>query len=345
MNSTSMAKRNFHLFKKEFSIVVTFVLMLLTGVAVYFFSRKPSEVVVVNSKSDCPQKINEVRLNDYKFTHPLMFADLPNENDELKDLKEKINQVISEDKSLNLISDISIYFRKMDDGSWFIINGDKTYTPASLMKVSFLIAVLKQAGSDPGLLHKKIHFGKHFQNGFSQNIKSFSLQENKDYTVKELLHDMIAYSDNDALTLISSITDKKVFNKLFTDLGVTSPPIDPSKSVDYTVSIGNYCKLFRILYNSGYLTDENSELGLSMLSQSTYKEGLLRDINPGYPVAHKFGERVDGQVQQLHEIGIFYAEPEPYLLGIMSEGSDQKKLASVLSQISKLVYQNYLKGS
>ena len=344
MYSIVLTKRNYLLFNKKIPLSVTVLFMLLTGLAVYYFFPRPPEVVIVNSKNDCPQKMNQVRLNDYKFTHPLMFADLPNENEELMGLKEKIIQLIAEDKSLNRLSDISVYFRKMDDGSWFIINGDKTYTPASLMKVSFLIAILKQVGSDPGLLHKKIYFAKHFPDGFSQNIKNFTLKENKYYTIKELLHDMIVYSDNDALTLISTMTDATVFSKLFTDLGVVSPPIDPFKSMGYVVTIADYCKLFRILYNSGYLTDENSEFGLSLLAQSTYKEGFLKDINPGFPVAHKFGERVYGGLQQLHEIGIFYSEPEPYLLGVMSEGKNLKELSTVLSQISKLVYQNYTKG-
>lgn len=312
--------------------------MLVTGLAVYFFFPRPPEVVVVNSKNDCPQKINEVRLNDYKFTHPLMLVDLPNESEDLNDLKEKVIHLIAKDKSLNLLNDISVYFRKMDDGSWFVINGGRVYSPASLMKVSFLIGVLKQAGTDHGLLQKKIYFEKHFPTGFDQNIKNFSLAEKKYYTVKELLYDMIVYSDNDALTLISTITDAAMFSKLFTDLGVTSPPVDPTKSIDYAITVADCSKLFRILYNSGYLTDENSELGLSLLAESTYKEGFLKDMNPGFPVAHKFGERINHNINQLHEMGIFYAEPEPYFLGVMSEGKDLKELSTVLSGISKLIY-------
>ncbi len=333
-------------FKKNLSPFLALVLMIVSGFVVYYFFPKPVKIITVNPKIEMiPQKMEMLRLKDYKFTHPLMFADLPAENPELADLKEKISEIISHDKALNMLTDISVYFRRLDDGSWFVINGSKAYSPASLMKVAFLIAILKQLATDHGLLNKKVYFGKHIEVGFSQNIKSFSLAENKFYTIKELLYDMIAYSDNDALLMVGRNINQKIFQKLFSDLGVTAPPTDPAKGADYVVTVIDYCKLFRILYNSGYLTDENSELALSMLSKSTYRGGLLKDISPNLPVAHKFGERVTANSQQLHEIGIFYTEPQPYLLGVMSEGADLKKLSDVLSQISQVVYGDYAKGN
>jgi beta-lactamase class A len=244
-----------------------------------------------------------------------------------------------------MLTDISVYFRKLDDGSWFVINGSRAYSPASLMKVAFLITILKQSATEKGLLNKKIYFEKHNEEGFSQNIKNFSLTENKYYSIKELLYDMIVYSDNDALIMIGRNVNQAIFQKLFSDLGVTAPPTEPAKELEYMVTLNDYCKFFRILYNSGYLTDENSELALSMLSQSTYRGGLLKDISPNLPVAHKFGERISGTSQQLHEIGIFYTEPQPYLLGVMSEGTDLKKLSDVLSQISQVVYGDYANGN
>ena len=158
---------------------------------------------------------------------------------------------------------------------------------------------------------------------------------------------MIAYSDNDALMLVSAQTDNNVYNKLFKDIGLASAPSDRAEAVDYGMTVSEYCRLFRILYNSGYLTEENSEFALNLLSQSTYRGGLLKEMNPPFPVAHKFGERVMPGTgsNQLHEVGIFYSDPEPYLLGVMTEGSDLTQLSSVLSEISKLVYQFYSKKS
>ncbi len=318
--------------------------MLVTGVVVYYlFPRQPGSVIINTKQNACSEKMNQRRLNDYKFTHPILLSDLPTENSELSGLKEKIIDIIAQDKNKNLLKDVSVYFRTMNDGSWFVINGDRTYAPASLMKVTFLIAILKQSEADSGLLDKKIYFEKHADTGYNQTIKSFKLEEKKYYTIRELLHYMIGYSDNDALALISRNTSQPVLKKFFEDLGVASPSWDPTKSSEYVVTVSDYCKLFRVLYNSCYLTNENSDLALEMLSESTYKGGLLKDISPSFQVVHKFGERFDGQSSELHEIGIFYSTPQPYLLGVMSEGQDMSQLSSVLGKISKVVYENYNK--
>ncbi len=342
MNFKSSPNTASHWLKKEIPLGIAMLLILVTGMSVYYFVPRSPIIIESHQKPvSCPQSMEQLRLNDYKFTHPLLFVDVPNESEAMTGLKEKVMALISHEKSSNLAGDVSVYCRKLNDGSWFAVNGDKHYTPASLMKVVFLIAILKQAITDPGLLEKKVFFAKTFQTGYNQDIKNFTLKENKYYTIRELLNDMIIYSDNDALALISQQSKPAVINKLFRDLGVTAPPEDPSKGSEYVVTITDYCKLFRILYNSHYLTNEYSDLALNMLSQSTYRDGLLKDINPGFPVSHKFGERVVGNSAQLHEIGIFYSENEPYLLGVMSEGSDLKQLSQVLSEISKLVYQHF----
>ncbi len=331
---------------RDIPLVAAILLILSASAIVYFFFPRQPNIVVINSKTnECSEKLEMVRLKKYKFTKPLLLSDIPNENAELGGIKTQINDLISKNKSLNLANSVSVYFRKLNDGSWFVINGEKGYAPASLMKITYLITLLKQAEESPGLLDKKIYFDGQHTTGFNQNIKNFTLKAKTHYTLKELLSFMIEYSDNDALNLISQNVNVIIYNRLFTDIGLPSPPMDPSKAAEYVIKVADYCKFFRILYNSGYLTDEHSDLALSMLSESTYKDGLLKNINVDFPVAHKFGERVIGQSAQLHEVGIFYAGQQPYLLGVMSEGHDLKDLSNLLAQISQIVFMEYNKGS
>jgi hypothetical protein len=131
----------------------------------------------------------------------------------------------------------------------------------------------------------------------------------------------------------------EIFNKLFSDLGVAPPSADPAKAPEYSMNVIDCCKFFRILYNSSYLKEEYSEFALELLTKSTFKDGLVKNIAGGFPVAHKFGERVLQNVQELHEVGIFYVDRKPYMLGVMSTGRDLKNLSSVLSHVSELIYQ------
>jgi hypothetical protein len=61
------------------------------------------------------------------------------------------------------------------------------------------------------------------------------------------------------------------------------------------------------------------------------------------PVAHKFGERTGfaGGVKQLHDCGIVYYPKNPYLLCIMTRGTDFTKLESTIAAVSKMVYQEF----
>src|SRR6185436_9640331 len=131
----------------------------------------------------------------------------------------------------------------------------------------------------------------------------------------------------------------EVYSKIFTDLGIQPPDVHAVEAnTEYYINVIDCCKLFRVLYTSAYLHDENSEFALELLTQSTYKDGLLKNLKSNFPVAHKFGERVMSNVQELHEIGIFYADTKPYVLGVMTTGHDMKQLSTVLGQISEIIY-------
>ena len=80
--------------------------------------------------------------------------------------------------------EISVYFRKLDNGSWFSLNPNETYNPASMIKVAYLITYMKMAESNPSILNKKVFFSKHFSQAINQNIKDFQLKEGVNYVVK-----------------------------------------------------------------------------------------------------------------------------------------------------------------
>ncbi len=63
-------------------------------------------------------------------------------------------------------------------------------------------------------------------------------------------------------------------------------------------------------------------------------------------VAHKFGERTtlasdteSTETKQLHDCGIVYFPENPYLLCVMTRGTDFKVLEGIISDISRMVYE------
>jgi beta-lactamase class A len=325
------------IFRATVPMYATLIAMILSGFTAYHFFPAPAEeVTVVEEKKECPEGMDILRNKDYKFTHPAYLYDVKNENEQLLTLKEKVFQYITKNKQSNSVDDISIYFRNLNNGAWFEINGKESFTPASLLQVAVLIATLKQAEDNPSFLDKKFLFGKRVE-ALKDAEQTFQLAENKSYSIKDLLGYMIEYSNDDATHLIMENLNRQVYAKLFTDLGI-KPLAQDSKKGDNQMNIFDYSKFFRVLYNSSYINDEYSEFALSLLTKSAFKNGFLKNADPATVVAHHNSTLSMNKGHELHEVGIFYVEDQPYFLGVMTRGKDMNQLSTALSDISGMVH-------
>lgn len=271
----------------------------------------------------------------YKFIHPILSIEPVNESEKYAGIKKNIEDYIAGEKQKGLTS-ASVYFREFSKGQWFGINLTEKYDPGSLLKVGVLITYLRMAENDKDLLKKEIEY--HAEKGFrfpEEHFKSESVSEGGKYTLNELLRFMIVYSDNRATLFLEDHMDTTVFKNEFTDLGMTPPRFsDPN----YTLNPKEYSMMFKALYTSGYLQKRASETALSLLSESVFKEGLLKGLPPNVTIAHKFGEFGNGTMHELHECGIIYLNNTPYLINIMTRGNDWNQLSDLIGHISKTVY-------
>ncbi len=78
---------------------------------------------------------------------------------------------------------------------------------------------------------------------------------------------------------------------------------------------------------------------LETMSHSSFTKGIVAGVPEDVLVSHKFGEAPlkTGEVQ-LHDCGIVYAQQSPYLLCVMSQGSDYEALADFIARVSQAVY-------
>lgn len=161
------------------------------------------------------------------------------------------------------------------------------------------------------------------------------------YSVQDLFKSMIMYSDNGSdLALLS---DNGIKNEYISVYNIFRLPLASSSDQDF-MSAKSYSVVWRTLYNSTLLSDDDSNQALQLLSESTFKDGLVAGMPAGVTVSHKFGEFTDdapsGIVinRELHDCGIIYYPGHPYLLCVMSRGSDFPSLAQVIAGASKIVY-------
>ena len=310
-----------------FFLLVSFVLGALSLYVLSFF------------KPPILPAFTEVRANlsQYHFTNPLLFY--KSEQDiRYAPLKVDISKYITASKGDGNAENVSVYLRNMNTGEWTGINESDTYEPASMLKVTTMIAYFKRSSERPGILDQKLAFTP--TNNLEETYRATDHPRPGAYSVSDLIYNMIVYSDNGALDSLATLDDghtAEVF-RLF------ELPIPTSTVTTDYMSARAYSRIFRVLYDSTYLPWDLSERALSLLSKTTFTQGIVAGVPAGTVVSHKFGERTlvseTGVVsaRELHDCGIVYKNNDPYFLCVMTRGSDFPKLQKIIADISRMTY-------
>ncbi len=271
-----------------------------------------------------------------KYTSPLLecYGDKPLPVDILTTLENEIKNYIKSQKSA---SSISIYFRDLTNGGSFQIGDDNIYRPASLMKLPTAIAAYKKIDKDANFGIKRVAVTG--ESDIKQFIKSApSVKVGENFTILELIDKTIIDSDNSAHAALVQETGSVAIEQVLEDFNI---PLYTTVN-EYAISPRIYASFFRILYNATYLSEASSEKLLSTLSKSTFRDGLRASIPENVEIAHKFGERTidaddESNKVQLHDCGIVYTR-RPYLICIMTKGSNYEDLYTVIKTLSMQVY-------
>lgn len=280
----------------------------------------------------------------YTFIRPLLACrfDEKKEFEEFRSLEGKITAFITDSKAHKSVTDVSVYFRDLDAGRWVGVDEDALFTPASLLKIPIMIAYFKIAETRPEVLQTKIRYQSSQDKNEGETIRPQKTLENGSiYTVEELITSMITESDNNAALVLVSALDKNTFREIGSDLGID---VSTDETRPVAMSAKTYGLFFRILYNSSYLARAFSERALQLLHEARFSDGLVAGVPADTVVTHKFGERkniYNGVVKnvELHDCGIVYYPEKPYLLCIMSRGTNMQDLVSTIAGISRTVYE------
>lgn len=284
--------------------------------------------------------MTEVHQGQTDFINPLLAC---NPKDDFRfypqdRLENRIRNLISELKDRHQLSDMALIYRDLNNGPSFSINPDAKYSGASLLKVPVMIGYLRIAEDRPDILLQKLTYNPQ-QHDTQIHVPLVTPAEKliagQAYTVDELLARMITMSDNSSTLMLADAHPEADVIPTLQSMGVSLA----LQNNDATISVRSYASIFRILYNSTFLSRKYSNSALKLLSASLFREGLVAGVPEGTLVAHKFGERsLDGITQQFHDCGIIYKPKQPYLLCVMSRGNDLKKLVQSVAEVSKAVY-------
>lgn len=259
-----------------------------------------------------------------------------------QETQDLISSYIDAEKATGHLTEASVYFRDLVHGPTFGINELNDFAPASLLKLPLAFVFLASAEAQPELLTTKLSYVGTTSVPEQRVQPLESAEPYKEYEIQELLRMMIVYSDNasyEALEAFLSGSNHRsnLRREIFQEIGL----INPQDRIEETITTRGYASLFRILYNVSFLEPALSERLLGWLAESTYDAGIEAGVPASVRVAHKFGERImtDSHVKQLHDCGIVYYTDNPYLLCIMTKGSDWTSLEKTIATVSSMVYE------
>lgn len=239
---------------------------------------------------------------------------------------------ILQDSDVNHIS----YFARVLNSWWtFWYDQDREYTPASLVKLPLAMAVLKNTPFE--LLSETVILWDDIE-VLTRNIWVEKTQLGWTYTIKELIENMLRYSDNIATEALFLLLWEDIINEVYRDLNLRPISFDEMNSIN--ISPKQYAWFLRILYNATYIWHQRSEYLLRTLSRSDFDDGIAWPIPWFIRVSNKFWERSysDSSEKQLHDCGIVYAQKSPYVLCVMTSGDNYEQLSEIIQEISHMIY-------
>jgi beta-lactamase class A len=316
-----------------------FLAFLFGALFHWSYSKPPSEGNWSGSKQ-VREWVDDTAMAKTSLINPLLECDIADGAiDAYKEnFQEELHELTDTFKAEGKADTIAVYFRDLNNGPTFGIHADKDFIPASLLKVPVMMAYYKNADEDASILNNEIAYNTQidFGNDGKQLIPpSHEIETGRTYTVNELITRAITQSDNSAITLLITNIDGRRVHELYKMLGVREDVLNGPNSY---LTVKEYAAFFRILFNASYLSRKNSERALQLLTETEYKNGLSAGIPSDVLIAHKFGEGGDARLHQIHDCGIVYYPGHPYLLCVMSSGTDIKNLEKSIAGVSAFVY-------
>lgn len=252
-------------------------------------------------------------------------------NAKLADIKKAVEAVLKSEPNEN----VSLYYRDLLNGPWYGYHEEEVFAPQSLLKLPTVIAYYKLAEENPNLLDEEIDYGDQIPSNLPSDQQ---LTPSQTYPVEVLLERTLQLSDNVAFNLLVEHLPTKYLRQVHEDLNI---PFPSEETPEDFISVRSYSSIFRVLYNSSYLSRKYSEHILALLAESDFAGGLVAGVPQDVVVAHKFGLKNptdEDPVTQLHDCGVVYHPQRPYLICIMTKGTDQEVQAKLLAELGKSVY-------
>ena len=228
--------------------------------------------------------------------------------------------------------DVSVYLEFLNTGANISISKDAEFYPASLLKVPIAMAVMKKIERGDWKLSNELVITNQDKDEDFGNL--YKQPAGTTLTIEVLLREMLSNSDNTAKLIFVRNLEIDELRDVYKHLG-----LDQFFSDEGKVSAKRYSVILRSLYNASYLSDENSQKILEILSATPFDDYLEAGVPDEIKFAHKIGIHRNEKV--FLDSGIVYVPRRPYILTVMVNSKDENLAKAKMKEISGQVY-NYV---
>lgn len=250
----------------------------------------------------------------------------------IQPLREKIREIAKKYPQ----DQITIYLEVLNSGANVSVNPDSRILPASFLKLPIAMIAMKkieenQWKKDDLLVLLSEDVDAEWGELYKQPIGTT-------YTIQELIEHILVSSDNTAYKILLRNMSEADLQSIVDAVG-----LEELFSEDGKISSKDYSRLLRALYTASYTNKENSQLLLSLLAQTPYREYLQSGIDDQTPFAHKIGENKTFKIYA--DSGIVFLPNRPYLLTVLIESPDEnggrENALAVMKEISQASYEYF----
>ena len=248
---------------------------------------------------------------------------------EQKDLIINVQTLRNQFEEIGKDQNVSVYFEFLNTGANISINKDIEIWPASLMKIPIAIAAMKKVEDGEWKLEKKFTIKDEDKNA---DFGSMYLKPTgSTVSLEELLNELLINSDNTARNILAQNLSIQEIEEVLVHIG-----IEYDFKNDAKISSKKYAVIWRALYSSSYLSPENSQRLIKIMTKSSAKNYLAPGIPESVEFSHKIGVLHDEKTYA--DAGIVYVQNRPYILVVMTKNYSQQESEEIMKDISEKAY-------
>ncbi|AFZ02590.1 serine hydrolase [Calothrix sp. PCC 6303] len=232
-----------------------------------------------------------------------------------------------------------VFLVDLDTNSFVDINGARTFSSASTIKLPILIALFQEVDAGKIRLEDSIATKQELLAGGSGDIQQAPIGTK--YTILDLATKMITISDNTATNmLIERLGGIENLNQRFRGWGLASTSLRnllPDLKGTNTTSPKDLAGLIAMITKGNIVTNQSRDRILDIMRRTVKDTLLPSGIDQGATIAHKTGDIAS----MVADVGLIEsATGKRYIAGVMVERpNNDNRAETLISSISRLTFQ------